>query len=257
MADERETARRERVFMASFVQCADRLKKRGLSNDDAARVASKFAEEVTNRRKTPLFASPEDYADFVGTVCKKLGEGKSYLETIEDLPFLTTRRIDGVIKAAAQSPVVDAGTTEFAVAASDARRAKALEALSGRLAVLLMAVALGTLGLWYAIAVGIVVSVVAEAYIQTAMPSSLRRAAARVHLSAITGLVAAVALLFFGVRWIMDVEHPIILGVVAGVVIVLITTLVPALTMGCLFWQRSGTWKRDLEKKLLEERSQQ
>ena len=184
------SAGRQRLQEALYQDSLKRLKKRGLSEDKADRVAREVAKRAAERTKMPEFDSEDELAGTVHAVCKSLSDGKSYYDVIGERPYLVTGRIDRLVMAAARvRPAVPA---ELAAAAGKATR---LERLSGGLALLFTAITLMSVGIWYALGVGFLVSVGSELYVQTWMPAKARQVAARHHLTRWLGAIGVAALL--------------------------------------------------------------
>jgi hypothetical protein len=253
MVESMEKRRRDRSYQGVYLKSYKRLKKRGASDQDAGSIAREVADKAAGRMKAPVFRTDEEFADLVGRVCAKLAEGKSYYQLIGDMPFLATGRIDRVVAVALRTkPPVDA------VTARAAKRAAGLERLSGGVAILLFALALGTIGLWYAIGVGVVVCVATEIYVQVGMTSSVRTFTANIRLPAVVFVVATLALISLAYRWYQGAEaHPYLFGSVAAVAVVVIAFLIPGLTLAQLVSRREWRWRRELEHALLEKLSKE
>jgi hypothetical protein len=250
MVDSTHKRRPDRACEALYVKSLKRLKKRGASDDDADQIAGEVAEKSAARMKAPVFHTDEEFADLVSKVCTKLGAGMSYYELFGDIPFLASGRIDRVVAVALRTkPPIDMKL------ARSAKRATGLGGLPGGVAILLFALALGTIGLWYAIAVGAVVCVATEIYVQAWMPASLRRSVAVLRVPAVVSVAAAIALAYLAYRWYEGVEaHPYLLASVAAVAVVAIAFLVPGITLAQLVSRRERKWRRDLERILLKEK---
>jgi hypothetical protein len=244
--DKRYDRAHQRVFMRSF----KRLKRLGAADDDAGQIAREVVDRATLRAKAPVFRTDEEFAELTTAICAKLSNGMSYYELFVDMPFLATGRVDRIVAVATRTkPPVEAAL------AAAAKRATLLEKFSGAVAILLFSLALGTIGLWYAIAVGVVVCVATEIYVQALMPASLRKTVATFRIPAVVFAVATVALILLAYRWYDGItEHPYLLAVVAAVAVVTIAFLVPGLVLARLLSRREGRWRRDLEQTLLEER---
>jgi hypothetical protein len=240
MVDEAEGRRREAVFNRAFVKSFGRLKKRGMSPDDAALIAADVAAQATNRTKVPIFDSPEDFAHFSQTVANYLVSGHSYYEVIGEMPFLTTRMIDKVAKAGGTTGVVESMRSEK---------------MSGLLGTLLMAIALPTAGFWYAVVIAFASAILLEIWVQTLMPTVLRRFVARVRLVPLLGLGTTVALIWLGYLWIKSIDSPILFGIGAAVVALLTLTAIPGLTMSILLAVQDRKQVRDFERGLLRKRT--
>ncbi|OFW58640.1 MAG: hypothetical protein A2133_07915 [Actinobacteria bacterium RBG_16_64_13] len=250
MVEGPDKRRRDRAYQSVFMKSYKRLKKRGADDEDAGAVAREVADRSTGRMKAPVFHTDEEFAALVGKVCAKLAEGQSYYELIGELPFLATGRTDRVVAVALRTrPPVEPRTARLA------KRATALERMSGGVAVLLMSLALGMLGLWYAIGVGVVVCVATEVYIQAWMPRSLRLSTANYRVPAVVFAAATVALVFQAYRWYQGVlDHMYLYGFVAAVAVVLVGFIIPGLTLAQLVSRRERRWRRDLEQALLDKR---
>lgn len=209
--DSRDRIRRNRAYQRLFDRSFKRLKRRGLSDHEAGRIAREVAEESLERVAVPDFRSEHEFAEAVERICMGLGDGKSYYVLIGEMPYLATSRIDRVVAAAGRTdPPVERSIVR---AAKEAAR---LERLSGAAALLFMGVVLGILGLWSAIAAGIAMAVIVEVFVQTMMPQTIRRSAARMHLPMAVNLAAAAALVYFGYRWIDGTRPHAGLIVLAG-----------------------------------------
>ena len=165
MVESMDRRRRDRAYQAVYLKSFKRSEEAGArATTTPAAIAREVADKAAGRMKAPVFRTDEEFADLVGKICTKLGEGQSYYELFGDIPFLATGRIDRMVAVArARSRP---STLRLARAA---KRATGLERLSGGVAILLFALALGTIGLWYAIAVGVVVCVASEIYVQVVM----------------------------------------------------------------------------------------
>jgi hypothetical protein len=118
-----------------------------------------------------------------------------------------------------------------------------------------MGLALGTLGLWYAIVVGAVVAIGAEIYVQRLMPASLRRSVTSLQVPLAVNVAAAASLVYFSYRWIVDTGPRTLFVVVAAAALFVIAFVVPGLTLAQMVNMRDRKRRRDLEQKLLNERS--
>jgi hypothetical protein len=248
MPDDGLTPPRERLYQVLYDKSFRRLKRRGLSDDDAARIAGEVAKQATERTKAPDFKSDKDFAGVVSAVCKELSEGRSYYDLIGQRPYLATGRIDRLVATArhVRPPVPQ----ELALAA---KKATGLERLSGGLAVMFMAVALAALGIWYALAVGVVVSAGSEVYVQTGMPASARKAAARIRLTRWLGYASLALLIYLGYVWLKDSNYVPLLGTGLAVFALFIAYVIPGLTLATLVGWREHKWREALEKKLAKE----
>ena len=218
-----------------------------MSDDDAGRVAKVVAKKAAERAKAPDVKSDKEFSALVGFVCQRLTEGQSFYRLIGERPYLATGRIDRLVATAAyvKPPVA----TDIAVAA---KRAAKVERLSGAVAVLFMAVALATLGPWYALAVGVAVASAAEVYVQLGMPASIRIAAARVRLPRYFGIAALLALGYLGYEWLRDSGHPYLFGAGTAVAALLVAFIIPGLTLAVLVGRRERAWREGLERRLVK-----
>jgi hypothetical protein len=247
MPDPQTKSPRERLYEAFYEGSRRRLKKRGLSDDGAARIAGELAKRAAERTKAPDFGSQEELAVTVHAVCKALNDGKSYYDLIGERPYLVTGRIDRLVAAARRvRPEVPA---EVALAA---RRATALERLSGGMAVLFTAAALAAVGIWYALAVGVFVSAGSEAYVQRGMPPAVRRLVARYHLPRWLGVVSLVLLAWAGVSWLSDSEYSLFKGFALALYALFVIAVVPGFTLAMLVGFRERKWRAALERELAE-----
>jgi hypothetical protein len=244
----RGASARERLHQVLYEKSYRRLKRHGLGDDEARRIAAEVALQATGRLQAPDFKADTDFAGVVTSVCKGLSEGRSYYELMAERPYLATGRIDRLVATAGHvRPQVPA---ELALAA---RRATGLERLSGGLAVLFSALALVALGVWYALAAGVVVSIGGEIYVQTGMPASARRAFAHYRLPRVLGVLAFAALGYFGYGWVIDSDYGIALSVGLAAFAVLVAFVIPGLALASLVGRRESRWREALEKKLVDE----
>ncbi len=236
---------RERLREALFEDSLNRLKKRGLSGDRAREVAEEVATRVVERTQMPEFDSGDELARSVQAVCRSLGEGKSYYDVIGEMPYLVTGRIGRMVAAAGRvRPQVD---SELAQAA---RMATALERLSGSLAVLFAGAALAVLGVWYALLIGVVVSVGTELYVQIGMPRKARQIAARYRVTRWSGVVALLAILPSAYSWLDGVTYPFLRGLGLALFCFLVVAGVPGATLALLVGIRERRWRSGLEREL-------
>jgi hypothetical protein len=241
----------EHLRQIFFEKSYRRLRKRGLSEEKAARIAEEVARRTIARTQTPDFGSDSGFSAMVLAVCDRLGEGRGYYEIIGERPYLATGRIDRLVAAAAHvHPPVPA---ELALAA---KRAVGVERLAGSLAVIFASVALVSLGIWWSTAVGIVVSVGSELYVQTGMPASVRRAFGRYLLPRWFGVAAFAILLYAGFGWLRDSSHEVLMGFAVAVLAAMVAFVLPALTLAIMVGRRERKWREVLERKLLEEESE-
>lgn len=250
MVESTDRGRRDRAYQKLFMRSFKRLKRRGATDDEAGAVAREVADKSTARMKAPVFRTDEEFSELVTTICSKLGAGMSYYELFGALPYLARGRVDRIVAVATQTkPPVETAL------ARAAKRATGMERLSGGIAVLLFSLALGTLGLWYAMAVGAVVCIGSELYEQVWMPRSLRRRAAMVRIPAVVFAAATVALIFLAYRWYDGVEaHPYLLACAAAVAVVAIAFVIPGLVLARLVSRHESAWRKELERTLLEKR---
>jgi len=226
-----------------------RLKRRGLDDGDAERLASEIAKRATERAQPPDFASGDKLAATAYAVCEGLSKGKSYYELILERPYLATGRIDRLVAVAGSvRPQVP---PEIVLAA---RRATGLERLSGGLAVAFTTVALVALGIWWALGVGFFVALGGELYMQMGMPPSARLVTARFRLSQWLGGLAIFAFVYVGYEWVDGRSYAV--GIAFGLVAFafFIGFIVPGLALAYLVGRRERRWRRDLERELLGEK---
>jgi hypothetical protein len=237
---------REGLEQAAYESSYKRLRRRGLSADGAARVAGEVARRLAERTRAPDFGSQEEVAETAYSVCKALSDGKSYYDLLGERPYLVTGRIDRLVAAAGRvRPEVPADIV------SAARRATALERLSGALAVLFTALAMAAVGIWYALAVGVFVSAGSELYVQTGMPPNARRLLSRYHLTRWLGVLAAVLLVWAAYSWLGDsTVYPLIKGFGLALFVLLVIAVVPGLALAALVGARERKWRTALEKEL-------
>jgi Flp pilus assembly protein TadB len=250
MESSREKAQRERAYQRLFQQSFKRLEKQGQSEHAAGQIARQVAEESLERAKAPVFRTEQEYSDAISRICRRLGEGTSHYALIGEMPYLATGRLDRVTSIAKRvQPPVDAGIVR------EAKKVVRMERLSAGLALFFMGLALGTLGLWYAIAVGAVVAIGAEIYAQKQMPASLRRSAADLQVPLLVNVAAAASLAYFGYRWITDDGPRTPYVFIAAVALFVIAFVIPGLTLARLVSGREKSRRKALEQKLPEESS--
>ena len=243
-----EKARQNRAYQRLFHESYKRLKRRGLDEQRAGTIAREVAERSLKRLETPDYHTEMEFSEAVGRVCGRLSEGLSSYALIAEMPYLATARIDRVVGVATRTnPPVD---LHIALAA---KRAIRLDKLSGSLALLFTGLALGTLGLWYAIGVGFVLSILGEIYFQALMPPVVRKTIADMRVPAVINAAAAAAIVYFLYRWIVDSYPRALLIVVAIAAFMLILFVLPAATLACLVRRRERTRRKDLERKLSAE----
>ncbi len=236
----------ELLRQALYADSFKRLKKRGLSEEAADRIAREVVTQTIKRTKSPDIDSEDQWAGIVHAVCGALSEGHSYYQLICERPYLVTGRIDRLVAAAGRvRPEVPEEV------ATGARRATGLERLSGSLAVLFTATALAGAGIWYALAVGLFVSVGSELYMQTGMPAIARRTAARYRMTSWLGTIALLALLFSAYSWLEGTQYPLFKGMGLALFAFLVVAVAPGLTLAFLVGMRERRWRSDLEKELV------
>jgi hypothetical protein len=246
-----EKARREKAYLRLFHESFSRMRKRGLSEYQAGRIAKEVAERSLQRVQTPEYHNQQQFSQAVGRVCTRLSEGASYYALIGEMPYLATARIDRVVAVADRTdPPVD---PEIAAAA---KRSTRVERLSAGTAVLFAGLALGTLGLWWAMGIGAVIAVLAEIYIQVSLPPKARRAVADVRGPLLVNVAAAGVLVYFGYRWITDDGPRPAFIVVAALALVVIAFILPGVTIARLVSARERRHRKALEQKLLDQDEQ-
>jgi hypothetical protein len=242
-----EKAQREKVYLRLFNESFSRMRKRGLSEHEAGQIAKEVAERSLKRIETPVYDNQQQFSRVVGRVCRRLSDGASYYALIGEMPYLATARIDRVVAVAVHTdPPV-----EHDVAAA-ARRSTRVERLSASLALLFMGLALGTLGLWWAIGIGAVLAVAGEVYVELLMPPAARRTIADARLPLVANVAAASVLVYFGYRWLVDEEPQPLFVFFAVVALVVVTWLLPAITISRLVSGRERRHRKALERKLLD-----
>lgn len=263
MSEEEEREQRKRLFEASFVASCKRLQKQGLGLDQAAIVAMKLAEERTNRSKTPIFDSAEDYADFTRVICQRLARGDSYHEVVDHWPFLRTVQIDETVKTAeiAFSDVGLASGPEYQAirevldpyAVMQARRMTKLEYVSRALAAITTSIALAILGIWPAVLIGVATAVLVESLVQVGSSRSLRVLFVRLRLPLVLNVAAIVFVLYFGIRWLRIAQPPVYQWLIAAVALWFVAYPLPALVMAFMLGRADRRWTRTRERQLLHE----
>jgi hypothetical protein len=235
----------ERLRGVLYERSYRRLKKRGLLDAEAGRIANEVARRAVERTQVPDFKSDQEFTDVVHLLCKDLSEGKSYYDLIGVRPYLATGRIDRLVAAAPHlRPAIPAG---LALAAS---KAVGLQRLAGGLAVMFTALALAALGIWYALPLGVFVSVGSELYLQLDMPRKIRRSLARLRLSRWIGVASLVGFLYAGQAWTRSLDHSVLLGFGIVLFAVLVGFVVPSLTLAVLVGLRERRWRQSLEDEL-------
>ena len=249
MATAEEQVRREKVYRRFFQESLGRLRKTGLSEQEAGEIATEVAEESLKRIETPVYNSQQQFSDAVRRVCRRLSEGASYYVLIGEMPYLATARIDRIVAVAPRTdPPVEPDV------AVSAKRAVRVERLSASTALLFTALALGRLGLWWAIGIGVAISVLAEIYLQLLMPAKARQAVGSLQVPVIMNVASMIAIIYFYYHWIVDAApHPLFIFI-AVVALFLLAFVVPGVTIAKLVTRRERTHRRALEQQLLERR---
>jgi hypothetical protein len=242
-----DKARRERAYLRLFHESFTRLRKRGLSEYRAGRIAKEVAERSLQRLETPEYESQQQFAQVVGRVCSRLSEGVSYYTLIGEMPYLATARIDRVVAIANRTdPPVE---PEIAAAA---KRSTRVERLSAVTALLFMGLALGALGVWWAIGIGAVVAVAGEFYIQVSLPPRVRRAVADVRAPLLVSVAAAAVLIYFGYHWITEDDPRPVFVLIAAFAAIVSAFVLPGVTIARLVSVRERKFRRALEQKLID-----
>lgn len=250
MSDPIRRPRRQRLEEALYQDSLKRLKKRGIDDEHATRVAKEVAKQAAERTKAPEFDSEQELASTVYAVCRSLSDGKSYYDLIGERPYLVTGRIDRLVAAAARvRPEVPAEV------ASAANKATKLERLSGGLSVLFTGIALMAVGIWYALAVGLIVSAGSELYVQTWMPKKARQMAARYHLTRWFGGAGLVVLLLSAYSWLDDGGYVVWKSIGLALFTFVVAAVIPGLTLAVLVGVRERRWRSSLERELTEQQS--
>lgn len=246
MASVVEQARREKAYRQLFGESLGRLRKKGLSEQEAERIAKEVADESLRRLETPVYHTQQQFSDAVRRVCTRLSEGASYYALIGEMPFLATARIDRIVAVAPRTdPPVDPDTT------GAAQRAIRVERLSASTALLFTSLALGRLGLWWAIGVGMIIALLTEIYVELLLPARVRLAVADMYAPFVINVAAIIGLLYFGYRWLVDTTPPALVILAAAVAFGVIAFVVPAVTVGRLVRTRERRHRKALEEKLL------
>ncbi len=246
MEDPKETAQQERVYQRLFQESFRRLKRQGLEEQAAGALARRVAEEALERVKTPVFATDQEYSEAIGRICRKLSEGMSHYSLTGEMPYLIGGRLDRVTAIAKQVlPPIDGTLIE------KARKVSRMERVPAGSALFFMGLALETVGLWYALAVGVVVAVVTEVYSQMQMPVSMRRSAGRLRVPLVLSLAAAGSLIYFGYRWVVGDAPRNLYVIIAAVAVLLIAFVIPGVTLARLVNSRERRWRKELERELL------
>ena len=246
-----EKARREKAYLRLFHESFARMRKRGLSEYQAGRIAREVAERSLQRVETPEYHTQQQFSQAVGRVCTRLSEGASYYALIGEMPYLATARIDRVVAVADRTdpPVAP----EIAAAA---KRSTRVERLSAGTAILFMGLALGTLGLWWATGIGAGIAVLGEVYLQVFLPAKARRAVADVRAPFVVNVPAAAVLGYFGYLWITGNHPRPVFIFVAALALIVIAFILPGITLARLVSARERKHRKALEHKLLDEDEQ-
>lgn len=249
MPDGLDTQRSDRAYQRVFMKSFKRLKRRGATDDQAGTIAREVAEKSVARTKPPAFRTDEEFSSLVLAICTRLSDGMSYYELFRDMPFLATGRVDRIVAIATRTtPPVEMSL------ARAAKKATALERVSGWVSTLLFALALGTIGLWYAMALGVVVCIASEIYVQTLMPRSVRKKAAAFHMPAATFAIAVITLAVLAYRWYEEIDdYRYLLAFAAALAVVVIAFVVPGVVLVRLVARRERRWRLELERSLWEE----
>ncbi len=244
-----EEARRRKAFQRLFNESFRRLTKRGLSEYQAGKIAKEVAERSLKRVETPTYRDQQQLARAVNLVCTRLSEGASYYALIGEMPYLASARIDRVVGVAKRTdPPVDASL----VAA--AKRATRVERLSAGTALLFTGLALGTLGLWWAMGVGAVIAILGELYVQTVMPARSRRVVADLRVPLMVNAAAAAVLVYFAYRWIDGSDPRPLFVVAAAITLIVIAFILPGVSVAVLVGRREKRHRKALEEKLRAKR---
>lgn len=250
MPDPGDRPSSERLKDALYQDSFKRLSRRGFSEEKASAVAQQVAERAAERLKAPEFESQDELAVAVHAVCRSLGEGNSYYDVIGQAPYLVAGRIDRLVAAAGRvRPEVP---KELVMAA---KRATALERLSGSLAVLFTGVALASLNIWWALGIGVFVSLGTELYVQLGMPKKARQVAARYRLTLWIGAVALLALVYTAYSWLGDQSYALWKGFGLVLFAVVVVGVIPGLTLAVLVGTRERRWRLALERELAQKES--
>ena len=243
-----EKKRREKAYQRLFDESFKRLKRQGVDAGQAGLIAREVAERSLKRLETPDYRTEQEFAGAVGRVCTKVSEGMSYYTLIAEIPYLATARIDRIVGVAGRTnPPVDAQT------AAAARRAIRVEKLSGSVAVLFAGLALGTLGLWYAIGLGFAIAILGEIYAQAFLPAGVRKALADIWAPPVIIGAGAIVAVYFGYRWIVDAHPRNLLIVLAVLALLAIAFVLPGVTLARMVVRLERKRRKVLEDKLRAE----
>jgi hypothetical protein len=246
MVTPREKARQKKAYQQLFNESFKRLKRGGVSADQAGPIARDVAERSLKRLETPDYRTEQEFADAVNLVCSKLSEGLSYYALIAQMPYLATARVDRIVGVARRTdPPVDPRT------AAAARRAIRVEKLSGSIALLFAGLALGTLGLWYAIGVGFIIAILGEIYAQAYLPATARKTIADMWAPPVVIAAGVVVAFYLGYRWFLDTHPRNLLILLAVLALLVIAFVVPGLTLARLVELRERKLRKELEDHLL------
>jgi hypothetical protein len=246
-----EEARRRKAYERLFHESFKRLRKKGLSEYHAGQIAKDVAEDTLKRVEAPTYRDQQQLSRAVTRVCTRLSEGASYYTLIGEMPYLASTRIDRVVGIAKRTdPPVEA---EIAAAA---KRVTRVERLSAATALLFNGLALGILGLWWAIGIGAAIAVMGEVYVQTMMPARARRFIGDLRLPVMVNVAAAAILVYCGYRWIDGTDPRPLFLFIAAVALVATAFILPGVTVAVMVGRRERKRRRTLEDKLLAKREQ-
>jgi hypothetical protein len=241
-----EEAIRRKAFQRLFDESFKRVRKKGLSEYRAGQIAKQVAEESLERIVAPTYRDQQQLSRAVTRVCTRLSEGASYYALIGEIPYLASTRIDRVVGVATKTdPPVDA-----AIAAA-AKRATRVERLSAAIALLFTGLALGTLGLWWAMGVGAVIAIAGEIYVQTMMPARARRVVADLRAPLVVNVASAAVLAYCAYLWIGGSDPRPLYIFLAGVSLLVVAFVLPGVTVAVLVGRREKKRRIALEEKLL------
>lgn len=244
-----QEAIRRKAFQRLFNESFRRMRKKGLSEYQAGQIAKDVAEKSLKRIETPTYRDQQELSRTVSRVCTRLSEGASYYALIGEMPYLASARIDRVVGVAKQTdPPVEADI------AAAAKRATRVERLSAAIALLFTGLALGNLGLWWAMGVGAAIAILGELYVQTVLPARARRLIAELRAPLVVNVAAAGVLAYFGYRWIDGTAPRPLFIFVAAVALVVVAFILPGVTVAVLVGRREKGHRKALEAKLLAEK---